>query len=566
MLTKPQVFYDNAYKQALGYQNPFYLKKAQRIKPTLYDGSVIFDKHVASPVFDDEETLILKEVSRSKMLAKQNDPISKEKKVNTTPINYVELNRLSEDFCKRFVHNKNCLMNKFSGYKLHTPILTNLLRHLSKLRLLRNFLRTYQNDERRNDKKKVKHEMEEIETINIELEHRKEVENASQIPIATTVALGIFKLDLDPLAPRLLQNRDAHIYYLKHTQEQADILWGIVEQAKAKQPIDNALDLACKHATRIQESLVYVRDTCPNAIKLSEKKVDITPMNKVKKVRFSEPLTSSRNIKQVESSKTSDSNIHVIQIVLWYLDCGCSKHMTGNRSQLMNFVSKFLGTVRFGNDQVAKIMGYGDYQLGNKSLVIRPTVPMPPPFVNPEEDERVEDTLTDPEHVQDVDDGTNVILFRITNFSKFINQSKYASEIIKKYDLLTTDSVDTPMVEKNKLDGDLQGKQVDATFYRGMIGSLMYLTSNADHAGCQDTRRSTSGIGQFLGDKLVSWSSKKQKSTAISSTEAEYIALSGYCAQILWMRSQLTNYGFQFNKIPLYYDNKSEIALLCNNV
>ncbi|GKB86926.1 hypothetical protein Tco_0959198, partial [Tanacetum coccineum] len=78
----------------------------------------------------------------------------------------------------------------------------------------------------------------------------------------------------------------------------------------------------------------------------------------------------------------------------------------------------------------------------------------------------------------------------------------------------------------------------------------------ADHAGCQDTRRSTSGSAQFLGDKLVSWSSKKQKSTAISSTEAEYIALSGCCAQILWMRSQLTDYGFQFNKIPLYCDNK----------
>ncbi|GJV16908.1 copia protein [Tanacetum coccineum] len=68
------------------------------------------------------------------------------------------------------------------------------------------------------------------------------------------------------------------------------------------------------------------------------------------------------------------------------------------------------------------------------------------------------------------------------------------------------------------------------------------------------------------GDKLVSWSSKKQKCTAISSTKAEYIALSGCCAQILWMRSQLTDYGFQFNKIPLYYDNKSAIALCCNNV
>ncbi|GJZ09548.1 retrovirus-related pol polyprotein from transposon TNT 1-94 [Tanacetum coccineum] len=55
----------------------------------------------------------------------------------------------------------------------------------------------------------------------------------------------------------------------------------------------------------------------------------------------------------------------VVQIVLWHLDFGCSKHTTGNRSQLMNFVSKFLGTVRFENDQVAKIMGYGDYQQGN---------------------------------------------------------------------------------------------------------------------------------------------------------------------------------------------------------
>ncbi|GKA84516.1 retrovirus-related pol polyprotein from transposon TNT 1-94 [Tanacetum coccineum] len=134
---------------------------------------------------------------------------------------------------------------------------------------------------------------------------------------------------------------------------------------------------------------------------------------------------------------------------------------------------------------------------------------------------------------------------------------------------LACNSIDTHMVEKNKLDEDLQGTPVDATLYRGMIGSFMYLTStysDADHAGCQDTRRSTSGSAQFLGDKLVSWSSKKQKSTAISSTKAEYISLSGCCAQILWMRSQITNYGFQLNKIPLYRDNKSAIALCCNNV
>nr|GEX81212.1 copia protein [Tanacetum cinerariifolium] len=98
--------------------------------------------------------------------------------------------------------------------------------------------------------------------------------------------------------------------------------------------------------------------------------------------------------------------------------------------------------------------------------------------------------------------------------------------------------------------------------------TAMALTAyaDADHAGCQDTRRSTSGSAQFLGDKLVSWSSKKQKSTAISTTEAEYIVMSGCCAQILWMRSQLTDYEFDFNKIPLYCDNRSAIALCCNNV
>nr|GEX06144.1 retrovirus-related Pol polyprotein from transposon TNT 1-94 [Tanacetum cinerariifolium] len=110
-------------------------------------------------------------------------------------------------------------------------------------------------------------------------------------------------------------------------------------------------------------------------------------------------------------------------------------------------------------------------------------------------------------------------------------------------------SKDTPMVEKSKLGEDLQGTPIDATLYH-----------DANYARCQDTRRSTSRSAQFLGDKLVSWSSKKQKCAAISSTEAEYIALFECCAQILWMRSQLTDYGFQFNKIPLYCDNKSKLS------
>ncbi|GKB39360.1 putative ribonuclease H-like domain-containing protein, partial [Tanacetum coccineum] len=142
----------------------------------------------------------------------------------------------------------------------------------------------------------------------------------------------------------------------------------------------------------------------------------------------------------------------------------------------------------------------------------------------------------------------------------------------------TCDLVDTPMVEKSKLDEDKEGKAVDPSHYRGSAyqkaltcgqkDSSIALTAfaDADHAGCQDTRRNTSGSMQFLGDRLVSWSSKRQKSAAISSTKAEYIAMSGCCAQILWMRSQLTDYGLGFNKILMYCDNKSAIALCCNNV
>ncbi|GKE22625.1 retrovirus-related pol polyprotein from transposon TNT 1-94 [Tanacetum coccineum] len=134
----------------------------------------------------------------------------------------------------------------------------------------------------------------------------------------------------------------------------------------------------------------------------------------------------------------------------------------------------------------------------------------------------------------------------------FINQSTYALQIIKKYGMESSDPVDTPMVERTKLDEDPQGIPFDPTRYHGMVGSLMYLTSsrldldtdieltayaNADHAVCQDTRR-----------------------------KEEYICLSGCCAQILWMRSQMTDYGFAFNKIHLYCDNKIVIALCCNNV
>ncbi|GJY61678.1 ribonuclease H-like domain-containing protein, partial [Tanacetum coccineum] len=132
----------------------------------------------------------------------------------------------------------------------------------------------------------------------------------------------------------------------------------------------------------------------------------------------------------------------------------------------------------------------------------------------------------------------------------FINQAKYTLEILKKYGMEKGQSIGTPMATKPKLDADLSGKPVDQTDYHSKIGSLMYLISSrpekhlkevkrifrylrdADHAGSIDTRKSTSGGIQFLGDKLVSWMSKKQDCTAMSSAEAEYVTLSASCAQV----------------------------------
>ncbi|GJZ61809.1 retrovirus-related pol polyprotein from transposon TNT 1-94, partial [Tanacetum coccineum] len=181
--------------------------------------------------------------------------------------------------------------------------------------------------------------------------------------------------------------------------------------------------------------------------------------------------------------------------------------------------------------------------------------------------------------VQEVDDGADVILFRITNFSKsrgiFLNQSKYASEIIKKYDLLTSDSVDTPMVEKSKLDKDLQGKPVDATLYRCMIGSLMYLTSSRPdliYAVCLCARYQAKPTEKHLNavkrifrylKGTVNMGLRYSKDTGMSLTAYVDADHAGYQDT---RRSTSGKYGFRLNKIPLYCDNKSVIALCCNNV
>ncbi|GKD85165.1 retrotransposon protein, putative, unclassified [Tanacetum coccineum] len=130
----------------------------------------------------------------------------------------------------------------------------------------------------------------------------------------------------------------------------------------------------------------------------------------------------------------------------------------------------------------------------------------------------------------------------------FINQAKYALEILKKHGMDKCDILGTPMATKSKLDVDLSGKPVNQT----IITNGKAPQRDADHVGCLDTHKSTSGGIQFLGEKLVSWMSKKQDYTTMSTVEAEYVALSASCAQVMWMRTQLKDYGFDYNNIPFY--------------
>ena len=204
----------------------------------------------------------------------------------------------------------------------------------------------------------------------------------------------------------------------------------------------------------------------------------------------------------------------------------------------------------------------------------------------------------------------------------FINQSKYILEMLKKYNMASSKPAATPMAQNEKLTADEKGKSVDATMYRGMIGSLLYLTasrpdiqfsvclcdrfqskpkeshytavnrifrylvytvdlglwypkscsldlvaySDADYAGCQLDRKSTSGSCHFLGGCLVSWASKKQNSVALSTAEAEYVAAGNCGTQVLWFQHQMLDFGETLSNTPILCDNTSAINLSKNPV
>ncbi|KAJ9557546.1 hypothetical protein OSB04_012160 [Centaurea solstitialis] len=204
----------------------------------------------------------------------------------------------------------------------------------------------------------------------------------------------------------------------------------------------------------------------------------------------------------------------------------------------------------------------------------------------------------------------------------FINQSKYVATMLQKFGMNDAKPASTPMETHKHLTADVEGEEVDVHQYRSMIGSLMYLTASrpdimfavcvcarfqvrpkeshlhavkrifkylkgqprlglwypndtsfdlvaytdSDYGGANLDRKSRSGGCQFLGGRLVSWQCKKQTTVSQSTTEAEYIAASQCCSQVLWIQNQMQDYGLSFLQTPIYIDNNSAISIVNNPV
>nr|GEY17976.1 hypothetical protein [Tanacetum cinerariifolium] len=173
----------------------------------------------------------------------------------------------------------------------------------------------------------------------------------------------LLKICVAPLAPNLHNNRTAHTDYLRHTQVETATLREIVESNTKNDRIQRA---PSKVKTNKLED--HHRTVRPSLNKKTSA-VDTKAISSVTNSKLNTPAALSIQPEIALSSSTLNRNFLVVQIVLWYLDSGCSKYTTGDRSQLINFEQKFLGTVKFRNDHVAKIMGYGDYKIGNVTIL-----------------------------------------------------------------------------------------------------------------------------------------------------------------------------------------------------
>ncbi|GJS36941.1 hypothetical protein Tco_0535323 [Tanacetum coccineum] len=272
--------------------------KSQQLEPKLYDGNVIKNTS-AIMIPDSEETLMFAEESRSKMLLKQQDPMVLEKKVNTTPVDYVVLSQLSYDFKKQFVPQTELSAEQAFWSQ-----------------------NSMNSSDPSSSCKPTKVEVpNELPKGNANVQHSNLNANSELLRVKCNGCM-------------LSDNHDLCVL---------DFINDVNARFKSK-------------------SVKKIGNACPLT------RITTTAEVPLRKPNAPESDTPKPVVTLVYSRKPRKSKTNVVQIVLWYLDFGCFKHMTVDRSQFTNFVNNFLGTVKFGNDHVAKILGYGDYQIGNVTI------------------------------------------------------------------------------------------------------------------------------------------------------------------------------------------------------
>ncbi|GJT26747.1 hypothetical protein Tco_0907022 [Tanacetum coccineum] len=205
-----------------------------------------------------------------------------------------------------------------------------------------------------------------ITALKDELRKLKGKDLADNIVTKHTIALEILKIDMEPIAPRLLNNMTAHSDYLRHTQEQAAILREIVEQGKSQNPLNNSLDSAYKYTKRIQELLKIIRHNYPSINNSSEKIVAVTLKNKDKRVRFTEPVTSSGN---TNTKIASSSNKPML------FSTGVKPSTSASGSQPSGNTKKYKIQQTPSSTQKNKVEAHSrtvKYSLKNKNCVVEP--------------------------------------------------------------------------------------------------------------------------------------------------------------------------------------------------
>nr|GEW98192.1 integrase, catalytic region, zinc finger, CCHC-type, peptidase aspartic, catalytic [Tanacetum cinerariifolium] len=360
----------------------------QTLEPKLYDGNVI-EKTNAIVIRDSEETLMLAEESRSKMLLKQKDPKMSEKKVNTTPVDYANsVNSPEPTPSSRPTKEVSMVNTSLKKLKHHLASFDVVVKERTTTTSITEGTWGFEHT-----KAYFKDEIEKVLVITALKDNLRKLKGKAVVDDVIPshpIDPKLLKVDVAPLAPKLQNNRTVHSDYLRHTQEETTTLREIVKQGRSLNPLNTSLDYV--HKKRIQELLIIIRPCINN---FGDKLMAKTIKRKVWKptgkvftnigyiwrptgrtftiVGNACPLTRFTTTAKVLLRKpiAVESNTPkpmVVQIVLLYLDSGCSIHMTGDRSQLTNFINKFLGTFKFGNDHVVKTMGYGDYQIGNVTI------------------------------------------------------------------------------------------------------------------------------------------------------------------------------------------------------